>query len=135
MTIVYIIIGIFVLLLFLGILIGYVKAPPDTAYIISGFKKKPRILIGRAGIRIPFFERIDKLSLKQVTVDIKTDGYIPTLDFINIQVDAVAKVKISTEPELLELAMKNFLNKTSDEIIIDLQDSLQGNMRESATCC
>lgn len=130
MTIVYIIIGIFVLLLFLGILTGYVKAPPDTAYIISGFKKKPRILIGRAGIRIPFFERIDKLSLKQVTVDIKTDGYIPTLDFINIQVDAVAKVKISTEPELLELAMKNFLNKTSDEIIIDLQDSLQGNMRE-----
>lgn len=130
MIIVYILLGIIILLLFLCVLIGYVKAPPDTAYIISGFKKKPRILIGRAGIRIPFFERIDKLTLKQVTVDIKTDGYIPTLDFINIQVDAVAKVKISTEPEFLELAMKNFLNKTSNEIILDLQDSLQGNMRE-----
>ena len=34
--------------------LGYVKAPPDTAYIISGFRK-PRILIGKAGIRIPFF--------------------------------------------------------------------------------
>ena len=34
---------------------GYVKAPPDTAYIISGFRK-PRILIGKAGIRIPFLE-------------------------------------------------------------------------------
>ena len=31
---------------------SYVKAPPDTAYIISGFRK-PRILIGKAGIRIP----------------------------------------------------------------------------------
>ena len=41
---------------------GYVKAPPDTAYIISGFRK-PRILIGKAGIRIPFLERLDKLSL------------------------------------------------------------------------
>ena len=30
---------------------GYVKSPPDTAYIISGFRK-PRILIGKAGIRI-----------------------------------------------------------------------------------
>mgnify|MGYP003302606687 CR=1 FL=1 len=41
---------------------GYVKSPPDTAYIISGFRK-PRILIGKAGIRIPFLERIDKLYI------------------------------------------------------------------------
>lgn len=130
------IVGIIAIILLLALLFcGYVKAPPDTAYIISGFKKKPRVLIGRAGIRIPFFERLDKLSLSQVTVDIKTDGYIPTLDFINIQVDAVAKVKVSTEPELLERAMKNFLNKKPEQIISDLQDSLQGNMRESATCC
>lgn len=131
MIYVYIGIGVVaVALLLLIIAKGYVKAPPDTAYIISGFKKQPRILIGRAGIRIPFLERIDKLSLKQVTVDIKTDGYIPTLDFINIQVDAVAKVRVSTEPDLLERAMKNFLNKDSKDIIEDLQDSLQGNMRE-----
>ena len=36
------------------ICVGYVKAPPDTAFIISGFRK-PRVLIGRAGIRIPFW--------------------------------------------------------------------------------
>ncbi len=131
MIYVYIGIGVVAVALLLLIIVkGYVKAPPDTAYIISGFKKQPRILIGRAGIRIPFLERIDKLSLKQVTVDIKTDGYIPTLDFINIQVDAVAKVRVSTEPDLLERAMKNFLNKDSKDIIEDLQDSLQGNMRE-----
>ena len=109
---------------------GYVKAPPDMAYIISGFKKQSRILIGRAGIRIPFLERLDKLLLKQITVDIKTEGYIPTIDFINIKVDAVAKVKVSSEPELMKEAMKNFLNKSEQEITHDLQDSLQGNMRE-----
>lgn len=131
MIYVYIGIGVVIVTLLLIIIVkGYVKAPPDTAYIISGFKKEPRILIGRAGIRIPFLERIDKLSLKQVTVDVKTEGYIPTLDFINIRVDAVAKVRVSTEPELLERAMKNFLNKDSNDIIEDLQDSLQGNMRE-----
>lgn len=29
---------------------GYVKSPPNVAYIISGFRKEPRVLIGRAGI-------------------------------------------------------------------------------------
>ena len=28
---------------------GYVKAPPDQAYIISGMKKECKVLIGRAG--------------------------------------------------------------------------------------
>ena len=41
---------------------GYLKAPPDTAYIISGLRRK--IIIGRASIRIPFFERVDKLKLQ-----------------------------------------------------------------------
>ena len=71
---------------------GYVKAPPDKAYIISGYRKEPRILIGRAGIKIPFLERKDNLIVKQITVDIKTNGYIPTLDFIGVDIDAVAKI-------------------------------------------
>ena len=35
---------------------GYVKAPPDQAFIISGLRKEPRILIGRAGVKIPFLK-------------------------------------------------------------------------------
>lgn len=59
---------------------GYVKAPADKAFIISGLHKKPRVLVGRAGIKIPFLERKDVLLLKQVSIDIKTNGYVPTLD-------------------------------------------------------
>lgn len=125
------IIGIIVAIILIGIIAsGYVKAPPDTAYVISGFKKEPRILIGRAGIKIPFLERLDKLLLKQVTIDVKTEDYIPTLDFINIKVDAVVKVRVSTEPDMIRLAMRNFLNKSVQDIMLDLQDSLQGNMKE-----
>ena len=109
---------------------GYVKAPPDKAYIISGMRKKPRILIGRAGVKIPFFERVDVLYLGQMTVDIKTEQSVPTNDFINVNVDAVAKVRIGTGEEAIQLAAKNFLNKNPDQITMDLQDSLQGNMRE-----
>ncbi len=126
----YIIAGAAAVVVVLLFLLGYVKAPPDHAYIISGLRKDARILIGRAGIKVPFFERLDKLYLGQMTVDIKTEQSVPTNDFINVNVDAVAKVRISPTPEGIKLAAKNFLNKRSDAITMDLQDSLQGNMRE-----
>ncbi|MBR0149564.1 MAG: flotillin family protein [Lachnospiraceae bacterium] len=109
---------------------GYVKAPPDMAYIISGFKRKPKILIGRAGIKIPFLERKDVLSLRQISIDIKTNGYIPTQDFIGVDIDAVAKVAIMRDEDGIQRAMQNFLNMKEQEVIQCLTDSLQGNMRE-----
>ena len=119
-----------VLVILVILLMGYVKAPPDQAYIISGLRKNSRILIGQAGIRIPFLERLDKLYLGQMTVDIKTEQSVPTNDFINVSVDAVAKVRISPEENGIRLAAKNFLNKKGNDIAMDLKDSLQGNMRE-----
>ena len=110
--------------------IGYVKAPPDKAIIISGLRKKPKMLIGKAGVKIPFLERKDTLILKQISVDIKTNGYIPTRDFIGVNVDAIAKIKVRTDEEGINLAMKNFLNMNEQQIIQALTDSLQGNMRE-----
>lgn len=38
---------------------GYLKASPDIAYIISGLGKQPKVLIGKAGIKIPFLEKKD----------------------------------------------------------------------------
>ena len=109
---------------------GYVKAPPDKAFIISGWKREPKILIGRAGIKFPFLERKDTLVLKQISIDIKTNGYVPTLDFIGVDIDAVAKVRVKTDAEGIKIAMKNFLNMDEKSIIMALTDSLQGNMRE-----
>ena len=126
-----IIIAVIAIIAILAILAsGYVKAPPDQAYIISGLKKESKILIGRAGIKIPFLERMDKLYLGQMTVDIKTEQSVPTNDFINVNVDAVAKVRINPTTDGIKLAAKNFLNKKPGDIALDLQDSLQGNMRE-----
>ncbi len=109
---------------------GYVKASPDEALILSGLHAKPRVLIGRAGFKIPFFERVDRLCLKQISVDIKTDQFIPTNDFINVRVDAVAKVRVTEDPDGMLLAERNFLNMREADIAASLQDSLQGNMRE-----
>lgn len=132
-TLICIIVSLAVVILVVVVLIivsGYVKAPPDTAYIISGFKREPKVLIGRAGIKIPFLERKDMLLVKQMSIDIKTNGYIPTLDFIGVDIDAIAKVRIMTDDKGIKLAMKNFLNMNEKQIAEALTDSLQGNMRE-----
>lgn len=111
------------------LLMGYLKAPPDTAYIISGLGKK-RILIGRAGWRVPFFERVDKLSLRVMQVDVKTSEAVPTNEFINVTVDGVANIKISSDPELLTRASEALLGMRQPEMISLVTQVLEGNMRE-----
>ncbi|MCR4771591.1 MAG: flotillin family protein [Oscillospiraceae bacterium] len=111
------------------LVIGYLKAPPDTAYIISGLGKK-RILIGRAGWRVPFFERVDKLSLRVMQVDVKTSEAVPTNEFINVSVDGVANVKISSDPALLKRAAESLLGIRQNELISLVTQVLEGNMRE-----
>ena len=108
---------------------GYLKAPPDTAYIISGLGKK-RILIGKAGWRMPFFTRLDKLSLGVMQVDVKTSEAVPTNEFINVTVDGVANIKISSDPELLKRAAEALLGKTRGEMVTLVTQVLEGNMRE-----
>ena len=110
--------------------IGYVKAPPDMAFIISGIKKKSKIVIGKASIRIPFFERLDKLNLRLIPIDVKTSNAVPTADYININVDATVNVKISSNPETLRLAAENFLNKNAEYIASVAREVLEGNVRE-----
>lgn len=109
-------------------MMGYVKAPPDVAYIISGMRKK--VIIGKSAIRIPFLERLDKLSLRLIPVDVRTSSAVPTADYINITVDAAVNVKISNEPAKLALAAQNFLNKDSAYICGVAKEVLEGNMRE-----
>ncbi len=119
-----------VVLILLLLAMGYVKAPPDMAFIISGIKKKSKIVIGKASIRIPFFERLDKLNLRLIPIDVKTSNAVPTADYININVDATVNVKISNEPERLRLAAENFLNKPTEYIASVAREVLEGNVRE-----
>lgn len=119
-----------VILVLIIIVTGYVKASPDTAYIISGFRKNPKVLIGRAGLKIPFFEKKDELNLQLIPIDVKTSTAVPTADYINISVDAAVNIKISDNKETLALAAQNFLNKDSGYIAGIAREVLEGNMRE-----
>lgn len=121
-----------IVLVALVVIFGYVKAPPDVAYIISGVRKNPRILVGKAGIKIPFFERLDKLALGAIQIDVKTGSSVPTAEYINVRIDSTVSVRVSQDPELMKIAAQNFLNVPREDIARKVNDLLEGNIREIA---
>lgn len=123
-----IIIGIVVIILILILTICRRVAPPDVAYIISGLRK--RVVIGKATVKLPILERLDKLSLRVMSVDVKTGDFVPTFDYMNVKVDGIVKVQIPNDADMIDRASRNFLNQPEDYIILAVQDVLEGNMRE-----
>ena len=122
-----------IIVIFIFFKTTYLTASPNKALIISGFRKsagKPRVVIGGSTILIPFLERVDEIALDLIQVDIKTSSSVPTSEYININVDAVANVKVASNPEYVVRAAENFLNKDADHIGYVAQQVIEGNMRE-----
>ena len=108
---------------------GYKKASPDEALIISGLRPN-RTLIGRAGIKIPLFERVDRLDLSLIPIDVHSTDEVPTADYINVRVNSNVNVRVGQSPELLARAATHFLNMDGKEIGKIAQEVLEGNIRE-----
>ena len=53
-----IILALVIVLILVIVVTGYKKAPPDTAFIISGLRKK--VIIGKASIKIPMMTFLRK---------------------------------------------------------------------------
>ena len=117
------------LIVLLGVM-SYLKAPPNMAFVVSGLKKEPRYIIGTNGWRIPFLERLDKLYLGVIGVDVKTREPVPTAEYVDVFVDANVNIKIGSTGELMNRAAKNFLNQKPMDIANKAQQVLEGNVRE-----
>ena len=125
-----IITGVVVVALIALLFASYIKAPTDKALIVSGLRKTPKYVIGRSSLKIPFLQRVDKLDLKMISVDVKTKESVPTNEYINVNIDSAVKIKVGSSPEMLGKAASNFLNKNSDYIRESVVDVLEGNVRE-----
>ncbi len=125
----------------------YQIAPPDTALIISGLLRKKykvrnpdgtvttkkfgyRIVRGGATFYVPVIERIDKLDMCLMQVDIKTAQPVPTKEYISVLVDAVANIKIGSDDVSIATAAEQLLHYDAAQIKALAKDVLEGNMRE-----
>lgn len=125
---------------------NYVKVPPNEALIVSGRRRKYkvkdeggketvkefgyRIVRGGATFVIPFFERVDKLNLGIMQVDIKTTQPVPSQEYIGMMVDGVANIKIGSDAVSVATAAEQFLGWKQDDIAAVAMQVLEGNMRE-----
>ncbi|MBR6667883.1 MAG: hypothetical protein IKL25_05935 [Clostridia bacterium] len=125
---------------------NYIKVPPNVALIVSGRKHKYkvknddgqivvkkfgyRIVRGGATFVIPFFERVDKLNLGIMQVDIKTGQPVPSQEYIGVMVDGVANIKIGSDDVSVATAAEQFLGWKQHEIAAVAMQVLEGNMRE-----
>lgn len=120
-----------IIVVFIGLLAsGYVKAPTDKAFIISGLRKEPRVITGRASIKVPFLERKDELILQLIQIDVKTASTVPTADYINVRVDSNVNLKVGNTTDLIKLSSQNFLGKDTNYIAGVAREVLEGNIRE-----
>ncbi len=140
-------IGILIILILVKFFPRYKIAPPDTALIISGLFRRTykvrnmdgsaaskkfgyRIVRGGATFWIPAIERIDKLDMCLMQVDIKTAQPVPTREYISVLVDAVANIKIGSDDLSIATAAEQLLHYDAARIKALAKDVLEGNMRE-----
>lgn len=122
-----IVVAIVVLLIFF--LAGFVSASPGEIKVISG-PRGQRVLHGKTGWKIPVLERVDSMTAGMISVDARTSDYVPTNDYINVKVDAAVKVRIGMDrDELRNIATRNFLYKSTEEIADEVRDTLEGHLR------
>ena len=127
---------IFFLLVFLLSLpsLIYICAPNEVL-IFSGGRRKDgarefgyRLVKGGRGIRIPFLERVDRINLTNMPIDVSaTNAY--SKGGIPLTVQGVANVKISGHEPVLNNAIERFLGKNREEIVAIAKATLEGSLR------
>ena len=130
--------GLIVLLLLIGMLWAtrYVKVGPNEALIISGRKytaadgteQHYRIVTGGATFVWPVIEKVDRLNLENITLDIITPEFYTRLG-VPIRVEAVAQIKVRGDEVSIGTAAEQFLSKSLDEIKSITYQMMAGHLR------
>ena len=129
--------GIFGALMFIWFLNSFLCiCKPNEVVVLSGRKRKTksgqelgyRVLTGGRGIRIPILETIIRIDVTTMPVPVKvTNSYAKGGTPLNIQ--AIANVKISSNPTVVGNAIERFLDQDRSEIVRVARETLEGNLR------
>jgi len=130
------------ILAFLFLLLAFVKAflvigRPNELLVFSGRKHQAadgtsvgwRYIAGGRSIRWPIVERVDRMDLTNMAVDIKIRGAYAKGN-IPVNADAIANVKVSLTEPFLHHAIERFLGRAQDEIRKVAKETLEGTLRD-----
>jgi len=113
------------------------KVGPNEVLVISGRRTRNpqtgeiepyRIVKGGRAFIWPILERVDRLSLEIMTIEVTTEN-VYTKQGVAITLEGVAQIKIASDDVAIRTAAERFLSKTRAEIINVAHETLAGHLR------
>ncbi|MES1228479.1 MAG: flotillin family protein, partial [Armatimonadota bacterium] len=110
--------------------------PPNEVLIFSGRRKRLsdgssrgfRAVFGGRGVKFPIIEQVTRMSLNIMEVPIAIRGAY-SKGGVALNVDAIANVKISSDPVVIGNAIERFLGRDPNEIRRVAKETLEGHLR------
>jgi flotillin len=106
----------------------YRKAGPHEALVVYGFRGT-RIIKGRGSVILPMVENCRLLSLELMSFDVAPQQDLYTKQGVAVTVEAVAQIKVKSDPESIHTAAEQFLTKTPQEREGLIRLVMEGHLR------
>ncbi len=106
----------------------YRKAGPHEALVVYG-AKGTRIVKGRGTVIWPMFESYRELSLQLMSFDVAPQQDLYTKQGVAVTVEAVAQIKVKSDPESIQTAAEQFLTKPAQEREGLIRLVMEGHLR------
>jgi flotillin len=104
------------------------KAGPHQALIVYGFRGT-RIIKGRGTVIFPMIEQCRELSLELMSFDVAPQQDLYTKQGVAVTVEAVAQIKVKSDPESIQTAAEQFLTKTDQDRESLIRLVMEGHLR------
>src|SRR3954451_11996489 len=106
----------------------YRKAGPHEALVVYGFRGT-RIVKGRGVVIFPMVESYRLLSLELMSFDVAPEKDLYTRQGVAVTVEAVAQIKVKSDPESIQTAAEQFLTKRAEEREGLIRLVMEGHLR------
>src|SRR5213596_1732 len=106
----------------------YRKAGPHEALVVYGFRGT-RIVKGRGTVIFPMIENWHELSLELMSFDVAPQQDLYTRQGVAVTVEAVAQIKVKSDPESILTAAEQFLTKSDEERQGLIRLVMEGHLR------
>jgi flotillin len=104
------------------------KAGPHQALIVYGFRGT-RIIKGRGTVIFPMIENCRELSLELMSFDVAPTQDLYTKQGVAVTVEAVAQIKVKSDPESIQTAAEQFLTKSDQDRESLIRLVMEGHLR------
>ena len=107
----------------------YRKAGPHEALIIYGTGSEARIVKGSGTIIWPMLQTCKELSLELMSFDVAPQQSLYTQQGVAVTVEAVAQIKVKSDPDSIRTAAEQFLTKPPEQREGLIRLVMEGHLR------